>query len=71
MRSLPTYGLGMVFVLVGIAFLALSWRKAKPASLPVKKSELRQEAALRSDARKLRIAAGIMAGLGILLIALS
>lgn len=71
MRSLPIYGLGFFFLCVAAGLFALSWRKPKPPSAVAKKSELREEAVLRAEAKKMRIAAGITAALGVLLILIS
>lgn len=71
MRSLPLYGLGMFFLLVAAGLLALSWRKPKPVSPLARKAELRELEALRKESTKMRVAAGIAAGFGVLLILIS
>lgn len=71
MRSLPIYGLGFFFLFVGAGLFALTLRKSKPASAVAKKSELREQEALRAETKKMRIAAGVSAGIGVLLILIS
>ncbi|MDO8542015.1 MAG: hypothetical protein Q7S40_16375 [Opitutaceae bacterium] len=68
MRSLSLYGFGMFFVLAGAALFALSLRKPKPLPPTAKKSAVREEAALQAESKKLRIAAGVTAGIGVLLL---
>lgn len=68
-RSLFLYGLGFLLVLMGAGLFALSWRK--PNRALATKSEQREEAELRAEARKLRLGAGIIAGVGVVLILIS
>lgn len=67
---MPLFALGLVFAVTGVVIVALTFRRAKPVANPTK-SQLREQAVVQSDARKLRLAGGIIAGLGIVLIAIS
>lgn len=73
MRSLTIFGLGLSFLLAGIALFAMTLRQAKgterdKAGAPLKKSELRdleaQKAAHRAETGKLRIAGAVCVALG-------
>lgn len=71
MRSLPLFGLSIFFLLAAAGLYALTLRKPKPASAAPKKSELREQTALQAETKKMRIAAGVSAGIGVLLLVLS
>ena len=71
MHSLPVFGLGIFFGLAGIGLFALTLRKVKPAPAPVKKSELRAQAALEVETKKLRIGAAVSLAVGAALMLLS
>lgn len=75
MHSLPLIGLGIAFSLGGLALFALTLRKAtsaaRPATAPMKKSELRELQARQTETNKLRIAAAILVAMGAALMILS
>ena len=71
MRPLVFTGLGVGFILMGVALYALTLRKPKPMSPLPTKSELREQAALTEETRKMRIASGITAAFGAVLILLT
>jgi hypothetical protein len=64
-------GLGIGFIIMGAALFALTLRKPKPTRANPNKTELREQAALVEETKKMRIAAGAIAGLGLVLFALS
>jgi hypothetical protein len=72
MRPLVFTGLGIGFILMGAALYALTLRKPKspPAAMP-NKSQLREMANLDEENRKMRLASGVIAGIGALLILLT
>lgn len=70
-RSTPILGLGVFFLLIAGGLFALTLRKGKPAPANPNKSQQREIAALQEEAKKMRLAAGIMAGLGVVLLAIS
>ena len=71
MYSLVFTGLGIGFVLMGAALYALTLKKAKPAPATPTKSQLREQAALADETKKMRIAAGVVAGFGAVFILLA
>lgn len=70
-RSVPLFALGIVLALTGVAIIALTFRKAKPAPVAPNKSQLRELAESQADLKKLRLAGGIITGLGVVLLAIS
>jgi hypothetical protein len=70
-RFIPLFMLGVFFVLVGGGLLALTLRKPKaPPAMP-NKTQLREQAKLQGESNKLRLAAAILGGLGIILMLIS
>ncbi len=72
MRNLAYYGLGIGFVLMGAALFALTLRKPEaPKTAAPTKTQLREQAALAEENRKLRLAAAGIAGIGALFFVLT
>lgn len=72
MRGPALIALGIGFLLMGAGLYALTLRKpAKAAATPLNRSQLRDQAELAEENRKMRIAAGGTAGIGALFISLS
>ena len=71
MRPLVFTGLGIGFILMGAALYALTLRKAKPTAGIPNKSQLREQAALAEETRKMRIASAITAAFGAVLLLLT
>lgn len=71
MRSLVFTGLGVGFILMGGALYALTLRKPKPTSTTPNKSQLREQALLVEETKKMRVASGITAAFGVVLILLT
>ena len=71
MRPLVFTGLGIGFILMGAALYALTLRKAKPTPVNPNKSQLREQAVLAEETKKMRIASGITVGFGAVLILLT
>jgi hypothetical protein len=71
MRPLVFTGLGVGFILMGIALFALTLRKPKPTPVNPTKAQLREEAALAAETKKMRLASGITAVFGAVLILLT
>jgi hypothetical protein len=71
MRPLVFTGLGVGFILMGVALYALTLRKPKPTPAIPNKSQLREQAALEHETKKMRIAAGITAAFGAVLLLLT
>jgi len=71
MRSLALIGLGIGFILMGAGLFALTLRKRNEAAVNLKKSQLREQAVLAEESRKLRIAAGASAVFGTVLVLLT
>lgn len=72
MRTLVFTGLGIGFILMGAALFALTLRKPeKPAPANLNKSQLREQAVLTEETKKMKIAAGATAGFGALLVFLA
>ena len=71
MRPLVFTGLGIGFILMGVALYALTLRKPKPTPPIPNKSQLREQVALEQETKKMRIAAGITAAFGAVLLLLT
>jgi hypothetical protein len=71
MRHLVFTGLGIGFILMGVALFALTLRKPKPTPAIPNKSQLREQTELAEETRKMRIAAGITTAFGAVLILLT
>jgi len=71
MRSLVFTGLGVGFILMGAALYALTLRKSKSAPAVPNKSQIREQAALAEETKKMRIAAAVTAAFGVVLILLT
>ena len=71
MRPLVFTGLGIGFLLMGAALYALTLRKPKSTLPKPTKSQLREQATLAEENKKMRIAAGVSAGFGVVLILLT
>jgi hypothetical protein len=67
MRSTPFLALGIGFIFMAAGLFALTVRKAKAAPALPTKAQLREQAVLAKETKKMRIAAGVVAGFGILL----
>jgi hypothetical protein len=70
MRNQMFTGLGVGFILMGAGLFALTLRKAKPGPANPNKSQLREQATLAAEAKKMRIGAGVIAGFGAVLLLL-
>ena len=68
MRPLVFTGLGIGFILMGAALFALTLRKPKPTPAVPNKAQLREQAVLAEETRKMRIASGIIAAFGAVLL---
>jgi hypothetical protein len=71
MRPLVFTGLGVGFILMGVALYVLTLRKSKPTPAQPSKSQLREQALLAEETRKMRIASAITTAFGALLILLT
>lgn len=72
MQSLAFIGLGLGFLLMGGGLWALTCRKpAKPLPAQPTKAQQREQSALAEENKKMRIAAGTIAGFGVLLLLVS
>ena len=71
MRPLVFTGLGVGFILMGLALYALTLRKQKPTAALPNKSQLREQAALAEETKKMRIASLVTAVFGVVLILLT
>ncbi len=72
MRGPALIALGIGFLLMGAGLYALTLKKpAKAAMAQLNKSQLRDTAELAEETKKMRIAAGGTAGIGVLFIAFS
>jgi hypothetical protein len=67
MRSSAFIAIGLGFILMGVGLFALTLRKPKSAMVNPTKAQLREQAALAEESRKMRLAAGVVAGSGALL----
>jgi hypothetical protein len=56
---------------MGAGLYALTLRKGKPTPAAPNKTQLREQAAMADETRKMRIAAGVAAGFGVVLILLT
>jgi hypothetical protein len=68
MRNTMFIALGLGFILMGAGLFALTLRKAKPTPAVPNKSQLREQAALAEETKKMRIGAGGIAGFGLVLL---
>lgn len=68
MRPLVFNGLGIGFILMGAGLYALTLRKPKPTPANPNKSQLREQAALAAENKKMRLASGVVAGFGAVLL---
>jgi hypothetical protein len=71
MRPLLFAGLGLGFILMGAGLYALTLRKQKPIPAAPTKAQLREQAAMAEENKKMRLAASGSAGLGVILVILS
>jgi len=71
MRHLVFTGLGIGFILMGVALYALTLRKQKPTAALPNKSQLREQTALAEETKKMRIASAVTAAFGAVLILLA
>ena len=67
MHSPVFIALGLGFILMGAGLFALTLRNAKPASPNPTKAQLREQAALAQETKRMRLAAGVVVGFGVLL----
>lgn len=65
MRSAVFIALGLGFVLMGAGLYALTLIKTKGPPPNPTKAQLREQAAMAVENRKMRIAAGVIAGIGV------
>ena len=70
MRSIVFAAIGLGFILMGAGLYALTLRKPKNTPAIPTKSDLREQAALAEENRKMRLAAGISAAIGFALAAI-
>ena len=72
-RSTPILALGIVFALSGLALFAFAMRKKDeaPSAKPVRKSDLRDIEIEQKNNVKMRIAGGILAAFGAVLVLIS
>jgi uncharacterized protein YjeT (DUF2065 family) len=66
MRTAAFIAIGLIFILMGVGLFALTLRKGKEIALPTK-AQLRERAALAEENQKMRIAAGVAVGAGVIL----
>ena len=71
MRPLVFTGLGIGFILMGAALYALTLRKPKATPANPNKSQLREQATLTEETRKMRFASAVIVGFGVVLILLT
>jgi hypothetical protein len=71
MRSIAFAALGLGFVLMGAGLYALTFRKPKDTPAMPTKSQLRERAALAEETKKMRIGAGVTAGVGLVMFLLA
>jgi hypothetical protein len=71
MRPLVFTGLGIGFILMGAALYALTLRKAKSMPANPNKAQLREQAALADENRRMRLASGVVAAFGVVLLLLT
>lgn len=65
MRSIAFIALGVGFILMAAGLFALTLRKANELPANPNKSQLREAEALAEENRKMRLAAGIVAAIGV------
>jgi hypothetical protein len=71
-HSIALLGLGIGFIIMAGALFALTLRKPKqPAPANPNSKQLREQAALAEETKKMRIGAALTAGVGIVLIVIS
>jgi hypothetical protein len=69
MRNTAFIALGICFALMGAALFALTLRKsAKPLPASPNKTQLREQAALAAETKKMRIAAGASIAFAVVLL---
>jgi hypothetical protein len=71
MNPIVFIGLGIGFLLMAAGLYALTLRKPKPMPAAPNKSQLREQAALVEETKKMRIAAGVVAAFAAVLILLA
>lgn len=72
MRTPAFIAIGLCFLLMGAGLYALTLRKSKqPQPAVPNKSQLREQAALAEETKKMRIGAGVAAGFGLIIIVLT
>jgi hypothetical protein len=71
MNPIVFIGLGIGFLLMAAGLYALTLRKPKPVPAAPTKSQLREQAALVEETKKMRIAAGVVAAFAAVLILLA
>ena len=71
MNPLVFIGLGIGFLVMAAGLYALTFRKPKPMPATPNKSQLREQAALTEETKKMRIAAGVVAAFAAVLILLA
>lgn len=67
MRSAAFIALGLGFVIMGGGLYALTRLKTKPLPPHPTKSQLREQAEMAEENKKMRLAAGVIAGIGVLI----
>ena len=67
MHSPVFIALGLGFVIMGVALFALTMGKSPPPPTHPTKAQLREQTARALETKKMRIAAGVVTGFGILL----
>ena len=72
MRTPAFIALGLGFILMGAGLYALTLRKSnKPQPAVPNKTQLREQAALAEETKKMRIGAAVTAGFGLIVIVLT
>lgn len=64
MRNITFVALGFLFILMGAGLFALTLRPPKNSPANPSKAQLREQSALSAENRKMRLAAGVIAGFG-------
>ena len=67
MRTPAFFAIGLGFILMGAGLFALTLRKPGLESANPTKAQQREQAALADENRKMRIAAAVVGGVGVLL----
>jgi hypothetical protein len=65
MRTPAFIALGLGFILIGAGLFALTLRKSKPLPANPTKTQLREQAAIAAESKKMRIGAAAVAGIGV------